>query len=124
MPAPALTGSALLVAWIAPVVLLLASNVFMNAAWYGHLKFRASPLWIAIVASWSLAFFEYCLAVPANRIGAQVYSPAQLKAMQEAITLIVFAGFSWVWFKEPLTWSQGLGFALIAGGAALVFLKP
>lgn len=104
-----------------PVLLLLASNVFMTFAWYGHLKYTGSPLYAAVLASWGIAFFEYCLAVPANRIGHSVYSAAQLKTMQEVITLIVFAGFSVFWLKESLTWNHAIGFCLIAAGAAFVF---
>jgi uncharacterized protein len=104
-----------------PIVLLCLSNVFMTFAWYGHLKFKSAPLFIAILASWGIAFFEYCLAVPANRIGHEVYSAAQLKTMQEVITLIVFAGFSVFWLKESLTWNHAIGFMLIAAGAAFVF---
>ena len=77
-----------------PIVLLTLSNVFMMFAWYGHLKFKSAPLWIVIVASWAIAFFEYCLQVPANRIGHEYFSAAQLKTMQEAITLVVFCAFS------------------------------
>jgi uncharacterized protein len=106
---------------VAPILLLVASNVFMTFAWYGHLKFKASPLWLAVVASWSIAFFEYCLAVPANRIGAQVYSAAQLKTIQEVITLLVFAGFSVWYLKEPIGWNHAVGFALIASGAFFIF---
>ena len=87
----------------------------------GHLKFKAVPLVIVILASWGIAFVEYCFAVPANRIGSAVYSPAELKTMQEVITLIVFALFTWIYFDEPLSWTQGAGFALIALGAMLVF---
>lgn len=104
-----------------PIVLLCLSNVFMTFAWYGHLKVKSSPLWIVILASWSIAFFEYCLAVPANRIGHQVYSAAQLKTIQEVITLVIFAGFSVFWLKESLTWNHLIGFTLIAAGAAFVF---
>jgi hypothetical protein len=104
-----------------PIVLLVASNVFMTLAWYGHLKFKSTPLLIVIVASWGIAFIEYCLAVPANRIGHAVYSAAQLKTMQEVITLVVFCVFSVVYLKEAITWNTVAGFALIAGGAALVF---
>lgn len=104
-----------------PVLMLVASNVFMTFAWYGHLKHKGSALWLAIVASWGIAFFEYCLAVPANRIGSSVYSTAQLKTMQEVITLVVFAGFSVFWLKESLTINHAIGFALIALGAAFVF---
>ncbi|NGO63869.1 DMT family protein [Rhizobium daejeonense] len=104
-----------------PIVLLSLSNVFMTFAWYGHLKFRSSALFTAIIISWGIAFFEYCLAVPANRIGAQVYSAAQLKTIQEVITLLVFSGFSVFWLKESLTINHFFGFALIAAGAALIF---
>ena len=104
-----------------PIMLLCLSNVFMTFAWYGHLKFKSAPLFIAILASWGIAFFEYCLAVPANRIGHEVYSAAQLKTMQEVITLVVFAGFSVFWLKEGLTWNHAIGFMLIAAGAAFVF---
>ena len=107
---------------VAPILLLIASNVFMTFAWYGHLKHRATPLIMAIVVSWGIAFIEYCLAVPANRMGRAVYSTAELKTMQEVITLIVFALFSWLFLKEPLGWNHALGFALIAAGASVLFL--
>ena len=107
--------------YILPVVLLIASNVFMTFAWYGHLGHKAAPLWGAVMVSWGIAFFEYWLAVPANRIGHQVYSAAQLKTMQEVITLVIFAGFSAWWLKEEITWNTAAGFVLIACGAALVF---
>ena len=93
----------------------------MTLAWYGHLKFKAVSLAVVILVSWGIAFVEYCFAVPANRIGSAVYSPAELKTIQEVITLIVFAGFTAVYFNEPLSWTQAAGFALIALGAALVF---
>jgi hypothetical protein len=93
----------------------------MTLAWYGHLKFKSTPLLIVVVASWGIAFIEYCLAVPANRIGHAVYSAAQLKTMQEAITLVVFAIFSVVYLKEQLSWNIAIGFALIAAGAWFVF---
>lgn len=110
---------------IAPIILLVLSNVFMTFAWYGHLKFKSTPLLIAIVVAWGIAFIEYCLAVPANRIGSAVYSTAELKTMQEVITLSVFVLFSWLFLKEPLSWNHYLGFALIALGAAVVFMgKP
>ena len=105
------------------ILLLVASNVFMTFAWYGHLKFTDRPLWIAILASWGIAFFEYCLMVPANRWGSEVYTTAQLKTIQEVITLIVFAGFSVVYLKEPFTWNYAVGFAFIALGAYFVFQK-
>lgn len=106
---------------LSPILLLIASNVFMTLAWYGHLKFKSAPLLIVIVASWGVAFIEYCLAVPANRIGHAVYSAAQLKTMQEVITLAVFAIFSVLYLKEPLTWNHAVGFVLIAAGAWFVF---
>lgn len=106
---------------ILPILMLVASNVFMTFAWYGHLKFKSSPIWIAVTASWLIAFFEYWLAVPANRIGNQVYSAAELKTIQEVITLTVFAVFSVLYLKETLTWNHAIGFALIAGGAAFIF---
>lgn len=107
--------------YLAPVLLLSFSNVFMTLAWYGHLKFKAWPMALAIVVSWGIAFVEYCFAVPANRIGNAVYSPAELKSLQEVITLIVFAGFTAIYFREPLTLVQSAGFGLIGLGAILVF---
>jgi uncharacterized protein (DUF486 family) len=107
--------------YLLPIGLLIASNVFMTFAWYGHLRFTATPLWIVVIISWGIAFFEYCLAVPANRLGHHVYSAAQLKTIQEVVTLVIFAGFSVFWLKEPLTWNHAAGFALIALGASLIF---
>lgn len=109
---------------ILPVLLLLASNVFMTFAWYGHLRFKASPIWLAVVASWGIAFIEYCLAVPANRIGHGAYTAAELKTMQEVITLAVFAVFSVAYLGEALTWNHAVGFGLIALGAFFVFRGP
>ena len=106
---------------VLPILLLIASNVFMTFAWYGHLKFKTSPLWIAVMASWSIAFVEYWFAVPANRIGHAVYSAAELKTIQEVITLSVFAVFSVLYLKEAITWNHLAGFALIALGATLIF---
>ena len=108
---------------ILPIVLLLGSNIFMTFAWYGHLKYRATPLVTVILVSWGIAFFEYCLMVPANRIGAAVYSAPQLKGMQEVITLLVFAGFSAWYLGQPLKWNHWAGFALIAVAAWLIFLE-
>jgi uncharacterized protein (DUF486 family) len=106
------------------VVLLLASNIFMTFAWYGHLKHKQSPLVTAILVSWGIAFFEYCLQVPANRLGSNSgWQTAQLKTIQELITLVVFAAFSVLYMNEPLRWNVLVGFALIASGAAFVF-KP
>jgi uncharacterized protein (DUF486 family) len=111
-------------AHIAPPLLLIASNVFMTFAWYGHLKFTNKPLWIVVLVSWGIALLEYCLAVPANRIGHTVYGAAELKTMQEVITLAVFAVFSVVYLKEALTLNHLVGFAFIALGAFFVFKGP
>jgi hypothetical protein len=107
-----------------PIVLLSTSNVFMTFAWYGHLRFTDRPLWLVILASWGIAFCEYCFAVPANRYGHAVYSTVELKTMQEVITLIVFALFSVAYLKEPITSNHVVGFALIALGAFFVFRGP
>ena len=106
-----------------PILLLIGSNLFMTFAWYGHLRFKQVPLVTAILASWGIAFVEYCLAVPANRYGYGTYSAAQLKTIQEVITLVVFAAFSVAYLKEPLAWNYAVGFALIAAGAVFVFHK-
>ena len=106
---------------IAPIALLIVSNIFMTFAWYGHLKHKAAPLYLAILASWGIAFFEYCLAVPANRMGSNVYSAAQLKGMQEVITLAVFAGFSVLYLGQKITMNHVIGFVLIAAGTWFVF---
>ena len=108
-------------AYLMPIVLLICSNVFMTLAWYGHLNFKAKPLFLVVLASWGIAFVEYCLAVPANRYGNAVYSAAQLKTMQEVITLVVFCVFSVLYLKEQLGWNHAVGFALIAAGAGFVF---
>jgi uncharacterized protein len=108
-------------AQLTPILLLTASNVFMTFAWYGHLRFKEQPLVLVIFVSWLIAFFEYCLAVPANRYGSAVYSAAQLKTIQEVITLTVFAIFSVLYLKEPIGLSQVIGFAFIAIGAFFVF---
>jgi hypothetical protein len=108
-------------AHVLPVAMLVGSNVFMTFAWYGHLSYKSTALWLAILASWMIALPEYMLAVPANRIGSAVYSTAELKTMQEVITLTVFAGFSVFWLKESLTWNHAIGFALIAAGAFFIF---
>lgn len=110
--------------WLLPIVLLTFSNIFMTFAWYGHLKYKTSPLWIAIAASWAIAFVEYCFAVPANRYGHEVYSAAELKTMQEVITLVVFAVFSVFVLNESLTINHAIGFALIIAGAFFVFRGP
>ncbi|MGA1275020.1 MAG: DMT family protein [Gemmobacter sp.] len=107
-----------------PVVtigLLIASNVFMTFAWYGHLKFKTAPLLVVILASWGIAFFEYLLQVPANRIGHGYFSAAELKTIQEVITLAVFAAFSVLYLREPLGWNHLIGFSLIGAGAFFIF---
>ena len=104
-----------------PILLLVGSNIFMTFAWYGHLKYRSAPLLLVILASWGIAFFEYLLQVPANRLGSAVYSAPQLKGMQEVITLLVFAGFSTWYLGQPLKWNHWAGFALIVVAALLIF---
>ena len=106
-----------------PIILLLISNIFMTFAWYGHLRFRSLPILIVILASWGIAFFEYCFQVPANRIGHQVYDAAQLKTMQEVITLIVFSVFSVTYLKEGLKWNYIVGFLLVILAVFFVFKK-
>lgn len=108
-------------AFVSPILLLLCSNVFMTFAWYGQLRFPSAPLWLVIPVSWSIAFFEYCLAVPANRIGYTVYSAAQLKTMQEVITLSVFAVFSTLYLGEPIKWNYIVAFAFLALAAFFAF---
>jgi uncharacterized protein (DUF486 family) len=109
--------------FLLPIFLLVCSNVFMTFAWYGQLKFPATSLWILIPISWGIAFFEYCLAVPANRIGHQVYSAAQLKTLQEIITLLVFAVFSVTYLGETLKWNHMVAFLFLCGAAFFSFHK-
>lgn len=104
------------------VVLLVLSNVFMTFAWYGHLKHKDAPLWKAVVVSWLIAFFEYCLQVPANRIGHGAFSAPELKIIQEVITLAVFAVFSWLYLGESLRWNHWVSFVLIFAAVAFAFL--
>jgi len=112
-----------LVERLLPVFLLLGSNIFMTFAWYGHLKYKSSPLPVVIAASWGIALFEYVLQVPANRWGSAVYSAPQLKGMQEVITLVVFAVFSAAYLGQSLKWNHWAGFALIAVAAWLIFME-
>lgn len=107
----------------APIVLLTISNVFMTFAWYGHLKFKGTALWIVILVSWGIAFFEYCFQVPANRIGHQCYCTAQLKTIQEVITLVVFALFSIFYLKEGMKWNYLVGFLFIVLAVFFIFKK-
>jgi uncharacterized protein (DUF486 family) len=105
------------------IILLAFSNIFMTFAWYGHLKFRDQPLWLVILISWGIAFFEYCLMVPANRMGYGIFNAAQLKTIQEVITLVVFCGFSVFYLKEPLRWNYIAAFACIILAVFFVFKK-
>ncbi len=109
---------------VLPVVMLAGSNVLMNLAWYGHLRHPSLALWAAIGLAWGIALLEYCLAVPANRIGIQTYSLAELKTIQEVLSLAAFVLVAWVLFGEQPGPSQLVGFALIAGGAFMIFKSP
>ena len=109
---------------LAPIGLLAGSNLVMNLAWYGHLKAPSRALWLAVLASWGIAFVEYCFAVPANRYGHEIYSAAELKTMQEVITLTVFAAFSVLYLGERITSNHLVGFAMICGGAFFIFKGP
>ena len=108
---------------ILPILMLIASNVFMTFAWYGQLKVENRPLWLIIAIAWGIAFFEYCFQVPANRIGSYEFTAAQLKTIQEVITLTVFAAFSVLYLKQPLRWNYLAGFALIVLAVAVIFRK-
>ncbi len=104
------------------ILLLVAANLFMTAAWYGHLRFRNVPLWQAVLASWGIAFFEYWLQVPANRWGYGRFTAAQLKILQEAITIVVFTGFAWLWLRETPRWNECVAFVLIVAAVAIATL--
>lgn len=110
--------------YVLPILMLFGSNVFMTVAWYWHLRYKEVPLFGVILASWLVALVEYCLAVPANRWGSDVYSAARLKTIQEVITLLVFAGFSIFYLHQAITLNHAIGFALIALGAFFVFRGP
>jgi uncharacterized protein len=105
------------------IVLLTISNVFMTFAWYGHLKFKEVALWKIVLASWSIAFFEYCFMVPANRLGYGQFNAAQLKTIQEVITLIVFSVFSVVYLKEEFKWNYAVGFVCMIAAVFFIFKK-
>jgi uncharacterized protein len=105
------------------IILLTIANIFMTIAWYGHLKYKQAPLFTVIVISWLIAFIEYCFQVPANRIGHYQYSAAQLKTMQEVITLVVFCVFSVVYLKESIKWNYAVGFLMMIGAVFFVFKK-
>jgi uncharacterized protein (DUF486 family) len=104
------------------VALLTLSNVFMTAAWYGHLRYKHAALWKVVLVSWLIAGFEYCLQVPANRWGHGVFTAAQLKVLQEAITLVVFVGFAWLWLGERLRWNEAAAFVLVFAAVAVANL--
>lgn len=106
-----------------PIIFLVISNIFMTFAWYGHLRFKHSPLWIVILISWAIAFVEYCFQVPANRMGHSYYTAAQLKTIQEIITLVVFAVFSVLYLKEEFKWNYLVGFAMMIGATFFIFKK-
>ena len=106
-----------------PIILLTISNIFMTFAWYGHLKFKSTALWIVIIVSWGIALLEYCFQVPANRIGHEFYSAAQLKTIQEVITLIVFSVFSVLYLKEEFRWNYLVGFLFIILAVFFIFKK-
>lgn len=105
------------------IILLTISNIFMTFAWYGHLKYRSAPLFLVIVVSWMIAFFEYCFQVPANRIGSYEFTAAQLKTIQEVITLSVFSVFSVLYLKEPIKWNYIVGFGMIVLAVFVIFKK-
>lgn len=106
-----------------PILLLTISNIFMTFAWYGHLRYKDKALWLVILVSWLIAFVEYCFQVPANRIGNTYFTAAQLKGMQEIITLVVFAGFSILYLKENLRWNHYVGFVFLVIAAFFIFKK-
>jgi hypothetical protein len=106
---------------ILPIAMLVGSNVFMTFAWYGHLKYKHLPLATVVFLSWGIAFFEYWLAVPANRMGHGIYTTAELKTIQEIVTLLVFVVFSVTYLGEPLRWNYAVGFALIIAAAFFIF---
>src|ERR1700735_5349517 len=110
-----------MLAYLAPIALLIGSNVFMTFAWYGHLKFTDRPLWIVILISWGIAFFEYCFQVPANRIGFKLLDGYQLKILQEIITLVVFVIFAKLVLGENLKWNYMVSFGFLAGAAWFAF---
>ncbi len=109
--------------YVLPIALLLVANVFMTFAWYGHLKIKDAPMWLVIVASWAIAFIEYCLQVPANRIGHETFTTAELKTMQEIITLVVFSVFSVLYLKEEFRWNYLVGFGFMVVAAFFIFKK-
>lgn len=112
-----------MIKYISPVLLLIISNVFMTFAWYGHLRYKSKALFVVIIVSWLIAFFEYCFQVPANRIGYEVYNAVQLKTIQEVITLIIFSLFSIFYLKEQFKWNYLIGFIFIILAVFFIFKK-
>ena len=112
-----------MIKYFTPIILLTISNVFMTFAWYGHLRFKNSALWLVILVSWLIAFLEYCFQVPANRFGHEVYNVVQLKTIQEVITLIVFSLFSVLYLKEHFRWNYLVGFVFIVLAVFFIFKK-
>lgn len=108
---------------LTPIILLTISNIFMTFAWYGHLKYKNTALWIVILVSWGIAFLEYCFQVPANRIGHEFFNAVHLKTIQEVITLIVFCFFSVLYLKEELKWNYIVGFIFIILAVFFIFKK-
>lgn len=106
-----------------PILMLLVSNVFMTFAWYGHLKFKSTALWVVILSSWGIALFEYIFQVPANRMGSTYFTTAQLKIIQEVITLTVFSIFSVLYLKEKFTWNYFYAFLCMLGAVFFIFKK-
>jgi hypothetical protein len=107
---------------VTTIALLFASNIFMTAAWYGHLRFKNAPLWTVILLSWGIAFFEYCLQVPANRWGYGRFTAAQLKIAQEVITLVIFVAFAWLWLGEKPRWNEAVAFGLVLAAIVVTSL--
>ena len=112
-----------MIKYLTPIILLTISNVFMTFAWYGHLRYKNSALWVVILVSWLIAFFEYCFPVPANRFGHEVYNVIQLKTIQEVITLIIFSLFSVLYLKEHFRWNYLVGFVFIVLAVFFIFKK-
>ncbi len=112
-----------MIKYLTPIILLTISNIFMTFAWYGHLRHKSSALWIVILVSWLIAFFEYCFQVPANRFGHEVYNVVQLKTIQEVITLIIFSLFSVLYLKEHFRWNYLVGFIFIVLAVFFIFKK-
>ena len=109
--------------YVLPILMLLGSNIFMTLAWYGHLRFKDTPLVTVIFAAWGIAFVEYCFMVPANRLGSNQFTTAQLKIIQEVITLVVFSGFSVLYLRESLRWNYAVAFVLLIGAVYFVFKR-